>query len=215
MSWERLKTDYVDAVFEGFRKYKEINNPDGTKSFADVTAYIAKEGSFIGAKDINAMNMAMNYIMEALNNGTDLYDVFTEFFERRKELFKDAAEKYNIDFSQYIDELKKNMEAQWDLLEKDYTDEVERFEDIQEAVFNAWVESIKNTLASVENGELLLKLEKMIEDMHRIATDTDIEAIINGKYVDDDNESSIFETASDDDIDEIINGTYVCVDDET
>lgn len=40
-----LRTDYVDAVFEGLRKYLQVNNPDGTLSFADVTQYTVKEGA--------------------------------------------------------------------------------------------------------------------------------------------------------------------------
>lgn len=72
-----------------------------------------------------------------------------------------------------------------------------------------WFESVKDTLTSVENGELLIKIEGMLRDMYSLATDAEMDAIINGSYVDDDEGSSIFETASDDDIDEIINGTYI------
>lgn len=78
----------------------------------------------------------------------------------------------------------------------------------KEVDFNAWVDSIKSTLASVENGELLMLLNEMLDAM-RIATDIDIENIIAGKYVDGDDDNDFLETASDDDIEAIINGTYI------
>ena len=56
-----LKTNYKDAVFSGERKYQEIFNPDGTKSFADRTAY-TEAGDRFGANDINATNTAINAI---------------------------------------------------------------------------------------------------------------------------------------------------------
>lgn len=55
-----LPTDYTDATWTGNRKYKMINNSDGTVSFEDVTEYTNKENSFFGASDANAMNAAVN-----------------------------------------------------------------------------------------------------------------------------------------------------------
>lgn len=54
-----LKTDYKDAVFSGERKYQEIFNSDGTKSFTDRTSY-TYQGDRFGANDINATNSAIN-----------------------------------------------------------------------------------------------------------------------------------------------------------
>nr|DAO56934.1 MAG TPA: hypothetical protein [Caudoviricetes sp.] len=54
-----LKTNYKDAVFSGERKYQEIFNPDGTKSFTDRTSYTT-QGDRFGANDINATNRAVN-----------------------------------------------------------------------------------------------------------------------------------------------------------
>ena len=54
-----LKTDYKDAVFSGERKYQEIFNNDGTKSFTDRTVY-TEAGDKFGANDINATNSAVN-----------------------------------------------------------------------------------------------------------------------------------------------------------
>jgi len=60
MAWTNLPTDYQDAVWNGNRKYKMINNSDGTVSFEDVTEYSQKENSFFGADEANAMNAGMN-----------------------------------------------------------------------------------------------------------------------------------------------------------
>lgn len=56
---EKLRTDYEDAVFQGLRKYRKIDNSDGTVSFRDVTDYTT-EGSFFRAEDVNATNEAVN-----------------------------------------------------------------------------------------------------------------------------------------------------------
>jgi hypothetical protein len=154
MAWEPLKTDYVDAVFDGLRKYQQIVNADNTLSFADVTSYTVKEGSFIGAKDINAMNTAMNLIMAALNNGTSLYDVFTEFFKNQQALFEETAGEYNDGFEQYLADLRTQVEAQCTQLETDYTEEITKFEDNQETVFNTWFDLIKGQLSTDAAGKL-------------------------------------------------------------
>lgn len=60
MAWVNLPTDYADAVWDGLKKYVQIDNSDGTVSFRDVTAYIQREKSFFGASDANAMNAGMN-----------------------------------------------------------------------------------------------------------------------------------------------------------
>lgn len=70
------------------------------------------------------------------------------------------------------------------------------------------MQQIEDTINSTENGELLLRIEALINDLYKMATDTDIDRIIAGTYVDEDEEGSIFEAASNQDIDDIIAGTY-------
>ena len=169
--FELLQPDYVDAVFDGLRKYLQIVNPDGTFSFADVTQYTVKEGSFLGAKDINMMNTAMNLIMAALNNGTDLYDVFTYFFTEQQELFTQTADKYNSDFFGYVVALKKVMDTQWSTLSNEYITEIERFENTQEAIYNTWFDMMKNKLSEDVAGNLQLQvtqLQENIDDLHEM-----------------------------------------------
>lgn len=164
-AFEMLKTDYVDAVFDGLRKYLMISNSDGTFSFPDVTKYTVKEGAFIGAKDINMMNTAMNLIMAALNNGTDLYEVFSDFFVEQQNLFTQTADEYNTDFFEYIVALKETMDEQWSILSKDYIAEIERFENKQEAIYNTWFDMMKNKLSEDAAGNLQLQINQLQEDV--------------------------------------------------
>ena len=70
---------------------------------------------------------------------------------------------------------------------------------------------IKDIINDTANGALLLEIKGLLSDLYRIATDADIDHIIGGSYVDEDDEGSIFESATEQDIDEIIDGSYVDV----
>ena len=67
MAWINLPTNYTDAIWDGLKRYLQLDNNDGTVSFQDVTAYINREKSFFGAKDANRMNEAMNIIMARMD----------------------------------------------------------------------------------------------------------------------------------------------------
>lgn len=96
MAWDKLPTNYTDAVWEGLRRYRQINNADGTISLEDKTVYANKDNSFFGAKDANRMNTALNIIMSMLENGTDLYAAFTEYFEQQREAFEQRSDEEGI-----------------------------------------------------------------------------------------------------------------------
>lgn len=96
MAW-RLPTNYTDAVWTGLKRYLPIENEDGTVSFQDVTEYSHLDTSFFGAKDANAMNEAMNAIMASLENGTDLYTAFQEYFAEQKTLFENEMNEMEDD----------------------------------------------------------------------------------------------------------------------
>lgn len=79
-----LKTDYKDDVINAElaadRKFGEITNSDGTKSYNDVTPY-TQEGDEYGAKQINFENIHTNYAIEAADrtySGADLTKRFAE-----------------------------------------------------------------------------------------------------------------------------------------
>lgn len=64
-----LKTNYVDDKLDvtknQIRKYRQIQNDDGTVSFVDVTEY-TQVGTSFGAKDINDTNAAINEVTSNL-----------------------------------------------------------------------------------------------------------------------------------------------------
>lgn len=64
-----LKTDYKDDVLDTSkntkRKYKMIQNADGTVSFEDVTVY-KQEGDSFGGADINATNKFCNSLNQSM-----------------------------------------------------------------------------------------------------------------------------------------------------
>ena len=64
-----LKEDYLDDVLDVTkntkRRYRMIQNEDGTVSFEDVTDY-SQIGDSFGAKDVNAINEAINGLSETI-----------------------------------------------------------------------------------------------------------------------------------------------------
>lgn len=54
-----LKTNYKDAMYDGQRRYRMIQNEDGTCSLPDATTY-TQEGDRFGANDINITNTEVN-----------------------------------------------------------------------------------------------------------------------------------------------------------
>ena len=106
MSWQMLPTDYTDVIWSGLKRYTEITNDDGTVSFQDVTQYSNREKSFFGAADANRMNEALNTIMSMVENGTNLYADFQNYFTTQKTAFKNTADATQADFSAYVDGLK-------------------------------------------------------------------------------------------------------------
>lgn len=87
-----LKTNYVDDVLDTtknqLRKYKQIQNDDGTVSFVDVTEY-TQVGTSFGAKDINDTNAAINDVNGKLN----------KFVTEKVELGSDVILSKNSNFT--------------------------------------------------------------------------------------------------------------------
>lgn len=154
MAWSMLPTNYTDAVWSGLKRYSMINNEDGTVSFQDVTVYSNKENSFFGARDANRMNEALNTIMSMLENGTDLYTAFQEYFATQKVLFKNTADATQTDFEEYVAGLKAEGDQLIETIKTDYRDEITAFEATQEEVFNTWFNFIKGQLSEDVAGNL-------------------------------------------------------------
>lgn len=107
MEWEPLPENYQDAVWEGNRRYRQINNvDDNSVSFEDVTVYSQKENSFFSAMDANRMNHALNTIMGYFLDGVAVRRVITIPKEGWKADIEDDTGKQYIDITQ--DEITPN-----------------------------------------------------------------------------------------------------------
>lgn len=143
MAWKLLPVDYTDAVWAGLKRYNQINNEDGSVSFQDITAYTGKEKSFFGAKDANRMNEALNTIMSVVENGTDLYTAFQNYFAEQKTLFEQEADSKATEFDNYTDNL-----------EQEYKVSMAAFESQQQQIYNAWFQAMKDQLSKDAAGNL-------------------------------------------------------------
>ena len=171
MAWKLLPTDYTDAVWSGLKKYAQVDNPDGTVSFQDVTVYSGKEKSFFGAKDANRMNEALNTIMSMVENGTDLYEDFQNYFTTQKKLFENEANDVieNVrsltdteydSYKTYVANLKSEGDETMEGIESDYEKRMATYESEQKAVFDAWFAQIKDQLSSDVAGSLQNQLDE-------------------------------------------------------
>ena len=143
MAWELLPVDYTDAVWAGLKRYNQINNEEGSVSFQDITSYTGKEKSFFGAKDANRMNEALNTIMSMVENGTDLYTAFQNYFAEQKTLFEQEADSKATEFDNYTDNL-----------EQEYKASMAAFESQQQQIYNAWFQAMKDQLSKDAAGNL-------------------------------------------------------------
>lgn len=143
MAWELLPVDYTDAVWAGLKRYNQINNEDGSVSFQDITSYTGKEKSFFGAKDANRMNEALNTLMSMVENGTDLYTAFQNYFAEQKTLFEQEADSKATEFDNYTDNL-----------EQEYKASMAAFESQQQQIYNAWFQAMKDQLSKDAAGNL-------------------------------------------------------------
>lgn len=154
MAWELLPVNYTDAVWSGLKRYNEVRNEDGTVSFQDVTVYSNKETSFFGAKDANRINEALNTLMSMVENGTDLYTAFQNYFNTQKGLFEDTANATQQGFNEYVDGLKAEGDSTILTIKTDYRKEITDFENQQEQLFTTWFEFVKGQLGEDVAGKL-------------------------------------------------------------
>lgn len=161
MAWELLPVNYTDATWSGLKKYTEVQNGDGTVSFQDVTVYSNKENSFFGAKEANRMNEALNTLMSMVENGTDLYTAFQNYFATQKGLFEDTADATQEDFTAYVEGLEAQGDSIIQTIKTDYSKEIADFETQQEQLFNTWFEFVKNQLGEDVAGNLQNQIDSL------------------------------------------------------
>lgn len=161
MAWELLPVNYTDATWSGLKKYTEVQNGDGTVSFQDVTVYSNKENSFFGAKEANRMNEALNTLMSMVENGTDLYTAFQNYFTTQKGLFEDTADATQEDFTAYVEGLEAQGDSIIQTIKTDYSKEIADFKTQQEQLFNTWFEFVKNQLGEDVAGNLQNQIDSL------------------------------------------------------
>ena len=162
MSWTLLPTNYTDAIWSGLKKYILVNNEDGTISLQDVTQYSNKENSFFGAMEANRMNEALNTIMSMVENGTDLYEAFQNYFSNQKVLFEDILKADTKSFEDYIADLKAKGDSAIATIKTDYRTEMDEYEALQTQLFNVWFDSIRDKLS----GDVATKLQNEIDELN-------------------------------------------------
>ena len=89
------------------------------------------------------MNEALNTLMSMVENGTDLYEAFQNYFAVQKNLFEEAADVKANEFDDYTDGLKQS-----------YKSNMELFESQQEQVFEVWFQMMKDQLSKDAAGNL-------------------------------------------------------------
>lgn len=179
MAWKLLPVDYTDAVWSGLKKYSQIDNDDGTISLQDVTVYTNKEKSFFGAIQANRMNEALNTIMSMVENGTDLYEAFQNYFALQKQLFEGKETTEYNSFVDYTDNLKLQGDEIIATIKTDYRAEMDSYESIQEQVFNAWFQAMKDQLSQDAAGNLqnqCTELDQRLSSIEEMAIQNDFSA---------------------------------------
>ena len=181
MAWKLLPTDYTDAVWSGLKKYSEVSNNDGTVSFQDVTVYTNKEKSFFGAIQANRMNEALNTIMSMVENGTDLYEAFQNYFTLQETLFEGKETIEYNSFVDYTDNLKLQGDEIIATIQTDYRAEIDIYESVQEQVFTAWFQAMKDQLSQDAAGNLqnqCTELDQRLSSIEEMAIQNDFSAPI-------------------------------------
>lgn len=126
-----------------------------------MTVYSNKENSFFGAKEANRMNEALNTLMSMVENGTDLYTAFQNYFTTQKGLFEDTADATQEDFTAYVEGLEAQGDSIIQTIKTDYSKEIADFETQQEQLFNTWFEFVKNQLGEDVAGNLQNQIDSL------------------------------------------------------
>lgn len=161
-----LNTDYTDSSWQGLKKYIEIKNSDNTVSFQDVTQYQNRERSFFGAKAANAMNEALNRVLSAMDNGTNLYQAFSNYFETQKRQFEASGNQILQGYNSLIESLKGQTSSTIETAKQDYINKLKEFEKLQQAVFNSWYDTIRGQLSHDQAGNLQNNIDKLTKKMN-------------------------------------------------
>ena len=91
-----LKEDYKDAVFAGLRKYKMLDNGDGTVSPVDMTEH-ETAGDKFGAKDVNAITKTVNATGEIIADDNDEFKPNQKYEIGRIVIYDNKTWRFKVD----------------------------------------------------------------------------------------------------------------------
>lgn len=217
--WDLVRRDIYLTVLKGTPSARPVataltrNTEIWELALADV--YVGKGVTRIQTQNITdqRFNSAVCGIVKGTIEEIDASVItkqFDDFFKIYSKNVEDNYDAYLLAMEKYLAGLKKTGNFQLEEIVKILKD----FEAASEQQWNDWFNSIKQILGSVENGEMLAELLRIIKELYEIATPTDIDQIIGDRYVDtDENAASIFEIGTNQDIDDIIHGDYADTDD--
>ncbi len=212
-TWSKEDRDIHYTLQKGRPSYKPVppecrRNAD-TKDYVFADVYVKAGAVSITQADITdqRLNSAICGIANPFNeiDTTSIFNQFTKWLEITREKGEADIAALVADMENYLEMLEISGDNQLN----EILDKMREFLKESSSEFQEWFENIQDVLTSVENGKILMEVNKLLNDMYRMAKDDDIDKIIDGTYIDDDNEGSLFETGTNQDIDDIINGTYI------
>lgn len=219
-------TDTVPIYF----KFRDITFQAGTKANVYIRKPSGKEvydTAIINVED-NSVTVDITKQMSAevgisdlqieLQQGNKVLYSFMEHLEVKRSIVAINSETGSSIMDEYIKKINELVtialnaaqeKGDYAKTQGDYAKEKGDYAKTEAISVRAEFEDLKETLAGTENGALLLEIQKLLDDMYRIATDADIDGIIDGTYTDIDDSGSIFESGTPQDIDNILGGTFV------
>ena len=134
------------------------------------------------------------------------------FFDQLNKFYEEFVEKSDTSNDEFAEKLKNyfdNLTASGNSQLLEIVRILTEFEADSEKQWHEWFDNIRQMLESVENGKMLAELLALMKNLYNMASQEDIDRILNGTYVDVEDTEGIFEIATTKDIDDIIGGTYI------
>lgn len=150
------------------------------------------------------------YFNSLSDEGMQGLELLTGYFNNLSDQAIQKYEDFKAEILAYIEALQERGDTELAIILQGFIE----FREENEADFYEWFDRIRGALASVENGEMLERIQYLLEIMYDVGTTKDIDMIITDTFVDDDNDNGFFEAGTKQDIDEIIAETFVTEDQE-
>lgn len=131
---------------------------------------------------------------------------FSQFQKQFDGYFANCKVEIAEELQAYQQEIRR-LEDAGQLSYENLVETLNSFKETSESDFLEWVDQVKAFVESLENGELLLRIETIFNEMFSLVTDDDIDAMIAGAFEKEET-GSLFEITSEADIDAIVAGTY-------